>query len=155
MKNLVYSFSHEDFYNIVMNSNSYAECMRKIGYASISGDSLKILKRRIEEDKISIKHFNINNGKCIKRTEENVFCENSTADQSTLRKFYKVKYPQEKCSICGQGLIWNNKKLILILDHINGNNKDNRLENLRWVCPNCNSQLDTTGSRNPYFKIIV
>lgn len=35
-----------------------------------------------------------------------------------------------------------------IKDHINGNNKDDRLENLRWVCPNCNQQLPTTGSRN-------
>lgn len=37
----------------------------------------------------------------------------------------------------------------MILDHINGKNKDDRLENLRWVCPNCNQQLDTTGFRNP------
>ena len=35
--------------------------------------------------------------------------------------------------------------MTLILDHINGFNHDNRLENLRWVCPNCNQQLDTTG----------
>ena len=40
----------------------------------------------------------------------------------------------------------------LILDHINGNNKDDRLENLRWVCPNCNQQLETTGNRNQYNK---
>lgn len=40
------------------------------------------------------------------------------------------------------------KPLTLILDHINGYNKDNRLENLRWVCPNCNSQLDTTNAKN-------
>ena len=35
--------------------------------------------------------------------------------------------------------------LTLILDHINGSNHDDRLENLRWVCPNCNQQLETTG----------
>jgi len=43
---------------------------------------------------------------------------------------------------------WQNKPLTLILDHINGNNKDHRLENLRWVCPNCNQQLETTGFKS-------
>jgi uncharacterized protein with PIN domain len=52
------------------------------------------------------------------------------------------------CSICGLLPEWNGKELTLILDHINGHNKDHRIENLRWVCPNCNSQLDTTGARN-------
>ena len=42
---------------------------------------------------------------------------------------------------------WNGKKLTLILDHINGKNTDNRIENLRWVCPNCNMQLPTTNRR--------
>ena len=40
------------------------------------------------------------------------------------------------------------KVLTLILDHKNGHNHDDRLENLRWVCPNCNQQLDTTNGRN-------
>ena len=66
-----------------------------------------------------------------------------------MRKFYKNKFPQKECSICGQSTSWNNLPLILILDHINGYNHDNRLENLRWVCPNCNSQLSTTNARNP------
>ena len=60
-----------------------------------------------------------------------------------------------KCSICGQEPFWNGKELSLTLDHINGDNHDDRLENLRWVCPNCNSQLETTGSRNPNRKVFA
>ena len=41
--------------------------------------------------------------------------------------------------------VWQGKDLTLILDHINGKNNDNQLTNLRWVCPNCNQQLETTG----------
>lgn len=52
------------------------------------------------------------------------------------------------CSICGQKGSWNNKPLILQLDHINGINSDNRLENLRLLCPNCHSQTHTYAGKN-------
>jgi len=45
-------------------------------------------------------------------------------------------------------LIWNGLKLPLILDHENGNRWDNRPENLRYLCPNCDSQLGTRGGSN-------
>ena len=151
MKSIVYSYSNDDFIQIVNESTSYAECMRKLGYKSISNDSLTVLKRRISELNLSIEHF-INTTHRSVRTKENVFCKDSTADQKTLRRHYYKEVPQTKCTICGQELFWNNKPLVLILDHINGNNHDNRLENLRWVCPNCNSQLDTTNARNPNHK---
>ena len=47
------------------------------------------------------------------------------------------------CAICGQVPEWQGKPLVLILDHINGINNDNRLENLRILCPHCNSQQST------------
>lgn len=52
-----------------------------------------------------------------------------------------------KCAICGNTGTWQGKKLTLQLDHINGEHTDNRVENLRFLCPNCHSQTDTFGSR--------
>jgi hypothetical protein len=45
-------------------------------------------------------------------------------------------------------LKWNGKELKLTLDHIEGNNTDNRPEMLRLLCPNCDAQLDTRGGKN-------
>lgn len=79
-------------------------------------------------------------------TDEEVFCKNSGVSQITVRRHYfNGKYSPYVCSICGQEPFWNGKELTLILDHINGVHTDDRLENLRWVCPNCNQQLKTTG----------
>ena len=50
--------------------------------------------------------------------------------------------------MCGQNENWNGMIISLILDHINGVNNDNRIENLRIVCPNCNAGLSTNGGKN-------
>lgn len=131
---------------VVATSCSYAEVSRKIGYKSNNSD---IIAKYLMENNISTEHFtNLRKG-YEKRNEQNIFVENSTADQQTLRTWYKKgNYTEYKCSICGQEPEWNGKELVLTLDHINGLNNDDRLENLRWVCPNCDRQLETYGSKN-------
>lgn len=141
------NYTDEEFKNIVKNSYSFKELARKLGYSNASGATLRILKNRINDLEIDISHFK--KKATIHRTTDNIFVLNSTASQNTLRKWYKRgNYTEYKCSICGLEPLWNGKDLTLILDHINGNNIDDRLDNLRWVCPNCNQQLSTTGSRN-------
>lgn len=55
---------------------------------------------------------------------------------------------KDECTACGIGPEWNGRSLVLQLDHINGVATDNRLINLRLLCPNCHSQTETFAGRN-------
>ena len=143
-------YSNEKFKEIVQNNNSFKSVMSALGYNSSSGDSKAQLLKKIESLGIDISHFN-NNNKRRKLSDEDIFKGDSLVNQSSLRKRYLKKFPPIKCSICGQEPFWNGKPLTLILDHINGKNHDNRFDNLRWVCPNCNIQLPTTNRRKKAF----
>ena len=152
---LIDTYSKEELQQIANQSKSLTDYVRKLGYCSNATKTREMVKRRVEENEIDISHFS-SCARGIARTPENTFIENSTANQPTLRKLYlRGEYTDYVCSICGQIPEWQGKPLTLILDHINGKNHDDRLENLRWVCPNCNQQLDTTGSKNPERKNIA
>lgn len=143
MKSLIKNISKEKLQEIVQNSISIDEALKKIGYTYTGGTNYELFKKTCTELNIDYSHFTGLPRQTEKRTIENVFCEQSTASQATLRKWYfEGDFSEYKCAICGINE-WNGKKLTLRLDHINGVNKDNRLENLRWVCPNCDSQLET------------
>lgn len=80
---------------------------------------------------------------------ESVMVENSTYARGPLKKrIMAEELIPYVCDCCGIGPEWCGKPMPLILDHINGVNNDNRLENLRFVCSNCDTQLDTYKSRN-------
>lgn len=141
---LIDNFSKEQLAQIVQQSNSLSEVILKLGYSTNHGANNTTVKRRIEQYQIDTSHFT--HTAPIKRNEENIFIKNSTASQATLRRWYlKGQYTPYICSICKMEPFWQNKELTLILDHIDGDNKNHQLNNLRWVCPNCNQQLETTG----------
>lgn len=140
---LLDSYSDTEFETIVTNSKSYADCMKHLGYITNSGNVLMRVRERIKKLNIDTSHFGSTENK-VKRTKENVFIKDATCAGTVLRRFYLKENLDYKCAICDQEPFWKGKPLIMILDHINGIHTDNRLENLRWVCPNCNAQLETT-----------
>lgn len=142
---LIDKYTKEQLQTIVENSLTMKEVIAQIGYSTVSGDNHKTVKNRLRKYGIDTSHFTYPLDK-TERNPDNIFIKNSTASQHTLRKYYlKGNYTDYVCSVCGQPPIWQGKELTLILDHINGINNDDRLENLRWVCPNCDMQLETTG----------
>jgi catechol 2,3-dioxygenase-like lactoylglutathione lyase family enzyme len=73
-----------------------------------------------------------------------VLVENSNHSRASLkRRLYDHGLKERRCELCGQDESWYGRPMSLILDHINGISTDNRLENLRIVCPNCAATLET------------
>lgn len=136
----------EELKRIVKTSDSIKEVLIKTGYNTFGGNNFKTVKKYLDDNGIDYSHFSSVAHASIVRSEDNIFIEDSTATQSVLRRWYKKgNYSPYKCAICGLPPEWQGKELVLTLDHINGDNHDDRLENLRWVCPNCDRQLPTYG----------
>ena len=74
-------------------------------------------------------------------------CQTSSSKGHYVRA-YLLEQQINKCAVCNAFAEHNGLPLTLILDHINGNAENNSRENLRMVCPNCDSQLDTFKGRN-------
>jgi Zn finger protein HypA/HybF involved in hydrogenase expression len=156
MKSKLYEISYDDFKKIVSSSSSMAEIIRKC-QLSYDGGNLGHVKNRIIKDNIDVHHIpngrnhNLGRGfsKISKEKVLNEFCvENSKYNRGSLKKhIIKFGLIPYKCK-CGLSNSWDGKPLVLVLDHINGINNDNRLENLRFICPNCNSQTATFAGRN-------
>ncbi len=87
-------------------------------------------------------------------TNERCFTLNSDVSRVSIKsKIIKQKLIPYICCVCNLGDVWNNKKLVLQLEHLNGVNDDNRLENLAFICPNCHSQTDTYAGKNKNKKL--
>lgn len=105
--------------------------------------------RRCKKLGLEFKNGGQNKGNNV-RFETKDILEGKHPQYSTLKlknRLLKEKILDEKCSLCGI-IDWKDKKLSFQLDHIDGNNHNNVLENLRILCPNCHSQTDTYCGRN-------
>ena len=148
MKSIIDNYTKDELLDIVNNSISLSDLIKKLGYTTVAGNNYIAVTKRL--DFFNIDYTKLLNQKKTQKmlTDDDIYIENSSVSQSSLRRHYKEKNNKYKCDICGQEPFWNGKELTLILDHKNGVHNDNRLENLHWVCPNCNQQLETTGYKS-------
>lgn len=154
MENKIYKLTEQEFVDLVKSSLNTSEVLFKLGYTT-AGNSwgYSQIKQRMKELNLTGQDFRrksilteLNEQNIVK--DEDLFCENSKHPRNILRnRIIKNNLIPYKCAICGI-TEWLGKNLSLELDHINGVNNDNRLENLRFLCPNCHSQTVTYGSKN-------
>lgn len=109
--------------------NSYRDCKAKFGFAAQSwAKAVKV-------------------GKIVPRTTKKTI-ENFTQRQNVKKFIKRNNILPYVCHLCKMEPFWNGKELVLQIDHINGINNDNRIENLRFLCPNCHSQTETFSAKN-------
>lgn len=146
-------YSEQEAREAVAASLSLSETLRRLGLRPAGGNHSD-LRRWLERWSISTEHFDPD---AVRRRGlgsvgaplETLMVERSTYSRSTLkRRLYAEGYEDRVCELCGQGEVWRGGRMSLILDHINGVADDNRLENLRIVCPNCAATLPTHCGRN-------
>lgn len=137
----------EDLPNIIKECSSMPELLKKMGL-QIAGGSRKTARKYIKKFNLNVDHFDMTPCRRKYKNEE-LFCKNCTIHRSTV-KDYIINYNLIKyeCSKCGNMGSWLNEKLTLQIEHINGTNNDNRLENLTFLCPNCHTQTLTFAGKN-------
>lgn len=152
-------WTEEQLREAVKSSKSIRKVLQLLGLKPAGGNYVQIL-RYMEEFKISFEHFtgkSWNKGLKFQGKPRLLLSEilvNNSYYQSfkLKRRLFSEKVKKEKCELCGWAQKALDGRIPLELDHINGNRMDNRLQNLRVLCPNCHSLQPTHRGLNRKIK---
>lgn len=139
------TWTNEQLSDAVAGASNFQNVVRLLGLNPKGGGSAHIAAH-VRRLGLSTSHFT--NSRRSAYTFEETFCENSPSLNVTRQVIrLKLLLPRQ-CEVCENNGKHMGKPLTLQLDHRNGIGNDNRIINLRWLCPNCHSQTPTFCGRN-------
>ncbi len=138
----------------VAASTNMGEVLRRLGLDVVGGHHTHI-SRRIKAYGIDTSHFRLPTRRGVPwrpRTPEGILVQQPVGEarrvpSDRLRWAMLERNVDERCVLCGTRAMWRGRPLPLEVDHIDGNWRDNRIENLRFLCPNCHSTTDSYRGR--------
>ncbi|MEV7894502.1 HNH endonuclease signature motif containing protein [Streptomyces cyaneofuscatus] len=137
----------------VGSSTNMCEVLRRLGLEVVGGQHTHI-SRRVKALGIDTSHFSAppRSGDLRRRHPEELLVDQSQnlarrIPGERLKRAMIALGAAERCTLCGTGGMWRERPLPLEVDHIDGNWRNNRPENLRLLCPNCHSTTDTYRGR--------
>jgi 5-methylcytosine-specific restriction endonuclease McrA len=152
--------STDELQKLLDTSNSISDVLRKLSRSISTGGNYRTLMRRISDEGLSLDMLSVNrsvffseHSKKVNRRipDAELFIKNSKHGRNLIRnRLLKNKLIPYKCSGCGIKNIYNDAPISLQIDHINGINNDHRIENLRYLCPNCHSQTPTYSGKRAH-----
>jgi hypothetical protein len=150
------TYTNEEFKEAVKTSFSIAQVLQKLNKIP-SGGNYKVVKFKIKQLNLDSSHFtgkghlkNKTHNWAPKLDDNLIFVENCKHNLSTVRIKQRLLVSgklEKKCYNC-ENTKWLSEEIPLELEHKNGDNKDNRIENLTLLCPNCHALTPTYRGRN-------
>ncbi len=150
-------YSEANLSKLVCSSTTLSDVLRGLGL-EIQPGNFDTLRKYIKRYKLDCSHFvgkSAGRGGSSRKNLDEILVKDSEYDFGQLkRRLISEGLLPNECSNCKSTTQWQGKPLKMVLDHINGIKTDARIDNLRLLCPNCNSQTETFCRKNKYAGMV-